>query len=315
MNQIIYDVIVIGAGPAGITAGIYTARGGLRSLVIESFSPTSQVINADLIENYPGFPEGIGGFDLLERFKNQAKNCGVEFQEGKVEDIGGKENHLWQVKTKDKTFDTSAIILATGTRYKQLGVDGEKKFCGKGVSYCAICDGAFFKDKDIVIVGGGNAAVEEALYLTRFARKVILVHRRKRLRADSVLAKRASENKKIEIIFNSTITQIYGTDKVGGVLLKNVIDETNSKRECSGVFISIGQIPNTEFLSNIVELDKLGYIISDERMMTSQPGIFACGDCRAKFLRQVVTACAEGAQAAVGTVAYVDRLKGQAYDG
>ena len=201
-----------------------------------------------------------------------------------------------------------------GARPRQLDIPGEAEFRGKGVSYCAVCDGALFKDKDIVVVGGGNSAVSEALYLTRFARRVILVHRRSRLRAVTVLAQRAKENKKIELMLNSIVTQIFGEEKVQGVSLKNVKDTTQSRIACSGIFISVGYTPNTDFLTDLVKLDSSGYIMTDQAMQTSRPGIFACGDCRAQSLRQVVTACADGAQAASSAIEYVDRIKGQSYD-
>jgi thioredoxin reductase (NADPH) len=317
MNQELYDAIIIGSGPAGYTAGIYTCRSQMKTLLIECFTPPSQAVTADFIENYPGFPGGIEGFGLIERFKNQAKNFGLDFHTGKVDNImfKNRDKNIWQIKTEDKVYRSLAVILAVGARPRQLGIGGEEEFRGKGVSYCAICDGTFFKDKDIVVVGGGNSAVSEALYLSRIARKVMLVHRRNRLRAVAVLARRAKENKKIDIIWDSVITKIYGKDKVEGVGLKNVNDQTQSRLACSGVFVSIGFVPNTDFLAGLVKLDDAGYIITDQAMQTSHPGIFACGDCRVKPLRQVVTACADGATAAFSAVEYVDRIKGQAYDG
>jgi len=317
MKPIIYDVIIIGSGPAGFTAGIYTCRSQLKTLLIECFIPSSQAVVADWIENYPGFPEGIEGFGLVERFKNQAKNFGLDFYTGKVDNIKleDKQKNIWQVKSEDKIFHSLAVILAVGAKPKQLGIEGEEAFRGKGVSYCAICDGTFFKDKDIVVVGGGNSAVSEALYLTRFARKIILVHRRNRLRAVPILAQRAKENKKIELVWNSVITQVYGKDKVEGVGLKNVVDQVQSRLACSGVFVSVGLIPNTDFLGGLVKLDDDGYIVTDQAMQTSCPGIFACGDCRVKHLRQIVTACGDGAVAGFSATEYTDRIKGQAYDG
>jgi thioredoxin reductase (NADPH) len=317
MGEIIYDAIIVGSGPAGLTAGIYTCRGQLKNLLIESFSPSSQVAMADLIENYPGFPEGVDGFGLIERFKNQAKNFGLEFQAGKVEGIvcERKRGNIWQVNLQDKSYHSLAVILAVGRRVRQLGIPGEEEFSGKGVSYCAICDGAFFKDKDIVVVGGGDSAVSEALFLTRFARRVFLVHRRSRLRAVSILAQRVRENEKIEFIGDSVVRQVYGKDKVEGVYLKNLVDQTQSHTACSGVFICVGHIPNTDFLADLVKLDSSGYIITDEAMQTSRAGIFACGDCRVKPLPQVVTACGDGAVAGFSAIEYVDRIKGKAYDG
>jgi thioredoxin reductase (NADPH) len=316
MNQEVYDVIIIGGGPAGLTAGIYTSRGGLKSLLIECFNPPSQVAVADLIENYPGFPAGIGGFELIERFKNQAKNFGLDFRTGKVDNIKleDQDKNIWQVKTEDKVYHSLTVVLAVGARPRQLGIKGEAELRGKGVSYCAVCDGAFFKDKDIVVVGGGNTAVSEALYLTHFGRKVILVHRRNRLRAVEILAQRAKQDKKIKIVWSSMVTKIYGKNKVEGICLKNLADETESRVACGGVFISIGFVPNTDFLNDLVKLDENGYVITDQEMKTSCSGIFACGDCRTKSLRQVVNACGDGAVAASSAIKYVDRIKGRAYD-
>lgn len=317
MKQRIFDAIIIGGGPAGFTAGIYASRAGLKTLLIECLTPPSQAIAADLIENYPGFPEGIGGFQLIETLKKQARNFGLEFHTAKVDNIisGSKKKDVWQVEAEGETFYALSLVLAVGTRPRKLDIDGEERFRGKGVSYCAVCDGALFKDKDIVVIGGGNSAVEEALYLTRFAREVALAHRRSRLRADSILAQRVKRNKKIRLILNSVVTQIYGKDNVEGLGLKNVVDEAQSRLPCSAVFISIGYIPNTEFLTDSIKLDDSGYIVTDEKMQTEKPGVFACGDCRKKPLRQVVTACGDGAVAAFSAVEYVDRIKGQAYDG
>ncbi|MFC1658384.1 thioredoxin-disulfide reductase [Candidatus Omnitrophota bacterium] len=316
MNAKIYDVIIIGSGPAGYSAGIYAARSRLKALLIECFDPSAQIVNADWVENFPGFPEGTEGFGLLERLKLQAKNFGLDFYTGKVDNIKleEKDKKIWQVKAASDSFHGLAVILAVGVRPKQLGIEGEEKLRGKGVSYCAVCDGALFKDKDILVAGGGNSAVSEALYLTRFASKVILVHRRDRLRAVSLLAQRAKENKKIEIAFNSVVTQIYGKDKVEGVELRNVAEESKSRLACSAVFVAIGLLPNTDFLGGLVKLDEYGYIITDQAMQTSVPGIFACGDCRVTPLRQIITACGDGAIAGFSASKYVDQIKGQAYD-
>ena len=315
MDKGIYDVIIIGGGPAGLTAGIYAGRAQLRSLLIECFAPPPQAVMADLIENYPGFPEGINGFALVERFKNQAKNFGIEFHVGRTEAILLQEEaeNIWQVKLEDKIYRSLAVIVAVGASPRQLGLPGEEALRGKGVSYCAVCDGAFFKDKDIVVVGGGDSAVTEALFLTRFARKVSLVHRRNRLRAVGLLAQRAKENKKIEFIWNSVVSEIEGSDKVGGIHLQNVVDQAKSRIACDGVFIAVGYTPNTDFLRDLIKLDNSGYIIADQAMKTSSRGIFACGDCRANPLRQIVTACGDGAIAASSAIEYIDQIRGQAY--
>lgn len=315
MQAQIYDTIIIGAGPAGLTAGIYAAREGLRVLLIENLALPAQAISADLIENYPGFPEGVGGFDLIEKFKAQAKRFGLEPKSEKAEAIffDAKEN-IFQVKTENNTYRSLALILAVGARYRELGVKGEAEFRGKGISYCAVCDAAFFRDKEVVVAGGGNSAVSEAIYLSRFCRKVILVHRRNRLRASADLAQRAKGNKKIEIILESVVAEIFGKERVEGIVLKKQNVTGERRIACSGVFIAVGFIPNTDIARSLVETDQSGYIITDEAMCTSQQGIFACGDCRAKVLRQVITACGDAACAAFSASEYIRRLKGDAYE-
>ena len=305
----IYDLIIIGSGPAGYSAGIYACRSRLKTLLIECFTPPSQVTMADLIENYPGFPEGISGFKLIEALSSQAKKFGLDFFSAKVDNIGQADD-IWQVRAGERLIYSLAIILAVGARHKRLGVPGEEEFRGKGVSYCAVCDGPLFKDAHIVVIGGGDSAVGEALFLTRFASKVFLVHRRNRLRAVGLLAERVKQDKKIEPVWDSQVTQIYGKDKVEGVSINNLVNQGQSSIACSAVFISVGYIPNTDFLSDLVKLDSSGYIITDQAMRASQAGIFACGDCRAKLLRQVVTACGDGATAASSAIEYIAQKKG-----
>lgn len=314
MIQTIYDVIIVGGGPAGLTAAIYACRARLNCLLMESNSLPTQAMSADFIENYPGFPQGISGFEFIERLRSQGKNFGLQFITAQVQKMTPlKEKDVWQISPdiEDQTYQTKAVILAVGRRPKLLGVPGEEELRGKGVSYCAVCDGAFFKDKDIVVVGGGDAAVQEALYLTRFARKVILVHRRNKLRATPILQERARCNKKIEFLWDSVVTEILGKDYVQGVYLKNLKGEAINRIACQGVFISVSSVPNTDFLKGLIELDDDGYIVADEAMRTSQPGIFACGDCRDKPLRQIVTACGDGAVAAFSAIEYVDEIKGR----
>ena len=300
-----YDVIIIGGGPAGLTAGIYTCRAGLKTLLIEDYSISSQAILTDRIENYPGFPEGINGFELIERFKKQAKNFGLETAVGKVNKILPK----WQVVLEEGSYNSFSVIVATGARHKKLEIPGEEKFLNKGVSYCAVCDGAFFKDKVVVVIGGGDAAIEEALFLTKLVKKVIVVHRRDQLRAVKTLQDRAFQEKKIEFMFDSVLTEIKGNQKVTGVLIKNLKNSQEIEIPCDGVFIYVGQIPNTEFLKGLIKLDENGYVITDENMKTSQEGIFACGDCRKKTLPQIITACGEGAIAAFSARSYIEKCK------
>ncbi|MFH1782183.1 MAG: thioredoxin-disulfide reductase [Candidatus Omnitrophota bacterium] len=311
-----YDVIIIGGGPAGLTAALYSARARMKTLVIESYMVPVQAVLTDQIENYPGFPGGINGFELVERFKKQAKEFGAESILSNVKNIeestvDGKR--AFNVVTDDKSLKAYSVIIASGAKLKRLGIEGEEKFQGRGVSYCATCDGAFFKDKDIVVIGGGDTAVEEALFLTRFGKKVSLVHRRDRLRATKLLQERAFENKKLEIVFSSVVEEILGKDKVEGLRIKNIEDNKISELECDGVFIFVGYIPNTSFLESLVKLDRSGYIITDKEMNTSKKGIFACGDCTDKVLRQVVTACGDGAVASFNAGLYIDEIKGTVY--
>ena len=312
----IYDVIIIGGGPAGLTAGLYTGRAGLKTLLIESLFTSGQAVITDAVENYPGFPDGIKGFDLIEKFKRQAEIFGLESSSGEVKNIQRWKTqnlNLWQVAVDDKTYNTLAIIVAVGARPKELGVPGENKLRGKGVSYCATCDGPFFRNRDIVVIGGGDTAVEEALFLTRFARKVILVHRRGRLRATKVLQDRALSHEKINFVYDSVATRILGETIVEGIRVKNLKTEEESDIPCQGVFIFVGLCPNTGFLEATVQMNKQGYIITDEDMKISIDGIYACGDCRQKLLRQIVTACGDGATAAFSAQRYVEELKGIAY--
>lgn len=301
-----YDVIIIGGGPAGLTAALYSSRARLKVLLLEDLSLPAQITLTDKIENYPGFIEGIMGFELIDKIKKQVEKIGAEFFQGSVKNIQ-KDTQGWKVITKNGTYNCLSLIVASGTKPKKLGVVGEDKFSGKGVSYCATCDGPFFKDKDIAVIGGGNSAVEEALFLTRFVRKIFLIHRRNRLRATKILQEKAFANKKIKFIWDSTVNEILGSEKVEAVQTTNI--KTNKKTElsCDGVFIFTGHLPNTNFVKEIVELDQSGYIISNENMETSQKGIFVCGDCRKKMLRQVITACADGAIAAFSAGQYVDK--------
>lgn len=312
MKEIIYDIIIIGGGPAGLTAGLYASRARLNVFLLETLDPSGQAVVADRIENYPGFPEGTNGFELIEKFKKQAQQFGLEIIMCKATGIE-KSRDWWKVIAEDKEYSSLAVIVATGAKPKELGVSGEKEFLGKGVSYCATCDGVLFRDKDIVVVGGGDTAIEEALFLTRFARKLTLIHRRNRLRATKILQERILANKKIEIMWDSIATEVSGKDKVEGVKIKNLKTQEESSVQCEGIFIFVGLTPNTGFLNSLVELDKNGYIVTTPNMETSQKGIFACGDCTKKLLRQVITAAGDGATAAFSCQQYVEELKGLAY--
>jgi len=311
-----YEVIIVGGGPAGLTAALYTSRARLKTLLIESFSVSGQAMLTDRVENYPGFPDGINGFELIGRIKKQVEKFGAEFKTGdvkKIQNYKEKDCRGWKVETEEGTYTTISLIIASGARPKKLDVPGEDRLHGKGVSYCATCDGALYKDKDIVLVGGGDSAIEEALFLTRFGRKVTLVHRRDRLRAAKVLQERAFANKKMEFVWDSKVMEILGKDKVGAVRVKNIKTEKEREISCEGVFIFAGYAPNTDFTKGLLELDKGGYIVTDSEVKTSRQGIFVCGDCRKKPLRQIVTACGDGAVAAFSSQQYIEEVKGTAY--
>ncbi len=314
----IYDVIIIGGGPGGFTAGLYSARANFKCLLLESPSLMSQITVTDLVENYPGVP-GIGGYDLVEKFREQAKAFGLETAYASVTglektDAGGLPG--WLVKTDTGFFTSHSVIVATGANWRKIGVPGEAEFTGRGVSYCATCDGPFFRDREVIVIGGGDTAVQEALFLTNFASKVTIVHRRNRLRATPNLRERAASNPKIEFIWDSVVTSIQGEDSVSRVTVQNVIDPRKTQDvPAAGVFVFIGLLPNTDFLGGTLALTEAGYIQADRDMKTSAPGIFACGDCIDKLLRQVVTACGDGATAAFSAQLYVEELKGEAYAG
>jgi thioredoxin reductase (NADPH) len=312
----VFDVVIIGGGPAGLTAGLYAARADMKTLCIEGGSTVSQISVTDLVENYPGI-DTIGGFELVDRMRSQAARFGARFSSGDVssvekERIGGFEG--WRVKTAGESFTALAVIVATGANWRKLGVSGEENLIGKGVSFCATCDGPFYRDREVVVVGGGDTAVQEALFLTRFAKKVTIVHRRDRLRATAVLRDEVRKNEKIQFAWNAVVKEILGDQSVKGVRLQNVTDPGDVREiPADGVFIFVGLVPNTKFLEGVVDLDPQGYVMADSHMQTSAKGIFACGDCNQKLLRQVVTACGDGATAAVAAQHYVEELKGIAY--
>lgn len=310
--MIIYDVIIIGAGPAGLTAAIYALRAKLRTLIIEEPSITSQAGYAAMVENFPGFPEGISGVGLLSRFKEQVGSLGGHISPKGVKAICRYRHHaqgIWQVSSDRESYKTMSVIIATGAAAKKLNVNGESEFSGKGVSYCAVCDGIFFKDRHIAVVGGGDSALEEALFLTRFAGKVTIVHRRDRLRAVKLLQEKAFAEKKIEIAWNSVIEEIMGNDRVEKIRIKDTKSGSLIDINCEGVFISIGKTPNTGFLKNLLDIDENGYIMTDNTLKASVQGVFACGDCRDTLFRQIVTACGDGALAADSCIRYIDKIE------
>ena len=302
-----YDTIIIGGGPAGLSAGIYAMRSRLETILIERFMPGGQVMIADFIENYPGFPGGIRGHDLGAAMEQQARDLGLEILST---DCISVDFSGWEkiVVTPDGELRALTVILAVGADPRRLRVPGEDRLIGKGVSYCATCDGAFFRDKEIAVVGGGNTAIQDAVFLTRFASKVTIVHRRDALRAAKILQERAFKNPKIEIAWNSTITEVQGGNKVESLVLEDVRNGSRRVVPVEGVFVLVGTDPNTKFLRDRVTLDPAGYIITDGDMQTNAPGVFAAGDCRRKGLRQMVTAAADGAIAAVSAERYIESL-------
>ena len=311
-----YDIVIIGGGPAGLTAGMYAARADMRTLAIEGASNLSQITATDIIENYPGIPGGVNGFELIERFKTQAVGFGLQNASGDVTAVKqarfGDQNG-WEIVLGEQRYGALSLILATGAAWRRLGIPGEERFIGRGVSFCATCDAPLFRTREVAVVGGGDTAIQEAIYLTRFVKKVTVIHRRDRLRATAILQKRALADEKIVFAWNSVVDAIDGLDLIQEIRLKDV--KTGEKRTLpvSGVFIFVGLTPNTAPFRKLVSLDGSGYLTVDANMQTSVPGIFACGDCTAKRLRQVVTACGDGATAAFSAQLYVEELKGETY--
>ncbi|MGB5946899.1 thioredoxin-disulfide reductase [Paenisporosarcina sp.] len=303
----IYDVVIIGAGPAGMTAAVYTSRGNLSTLMIERGIPGGQMANTEEVENYPGF-EHILGPELSTKMFDHAKKFGAEYAYGDVQEIIDGEAFK-TIKAGGKEYKARTIILTTGAEYKKMGIPGETELGGRGVSYCAVCDGAFFRNKELVVVGGGDSAVEEGVYLTRFASKVTIVHRREELRAQKILQDRAFANEKIEFIWNHTVKSINDENgKVGGVTLASTVDDSEQEFTADGVFIYIGMLPLTKPFVNLGILNENGYILTNEQMETKIPGIFAAGDVREKTLRQIVTATGDGSIAAQAAQHYIEEL-------
>ncbi|MDD4169776.1 MAG: thioredoxin-disulfide reductase [Desulfotomaculaceae bacterium] len=298
------DLVIVGGGPAGLAAGIYAARAARNTVLLERAMPGGLVVSTDLIENYPGFTEGIDGVELMSRMEAQARRFGLEIAFADVGELLPADNKFI-IKTSSGEISAGAVIMATGVRPQQLQVKGEIELIGRGVSFCATCDGPFFRGKRVVVVGGGDAAVEEAVYLTKFAEKVLIVHRRGALRATKVVQQKAFDNAKVEFIWHHVIDEIHGEGTVNAVTLKDVRDGKKNIIPVDGAFIYVGNEPVSGLVKDLVELDDHGYIITDENMQTSRLGIFAAGDVRDKLLRQVVTAVADGAVAAVAAEKYL----------
>lgn len=302
-----FDTVILGGGPAGFSAGIYAARGAVSTAMIDINMMGGQPSNYLELENYPGFST-IGGYDLMEKFEEHADKFGVEkFPMQEIEKIDLLSNPK-VILTKEAEFKAKSVIIATGAQPMKLGVPGEKEFVGRGVSYCAVCDGAFYREKVVAVVGGGNAAVEEAMYLTKFADKVYVIHRRDALRADKIVQERAFKNDKVEFVWDSIVKEIKGDDLVNTVVIENVKTGQQAELSVNGVFPYIGIVPNVENINGQLEQDKGGFIITDETMKTSVDGVFAVGDVRHTPLRQVITAASDGAVGAVYAVKYLETL-------
>jgi thioredoxin reductase (NADPH) len=298
------DLVIIGAGPAGLTAGLYAARASLRTVLLERLVPGGQILTTDWVENYPGFPDGISGFELVDRMKRQAEKFGLKIASHEVTGLElTAEKKV--VITPNENLETRALILACGATPQKLGIPGEELLTGKGVSYCATCDGPFFRDEEVAVIGGGDTALEEAIFLTRFAKKVFLVHRRDKLRGIQLLQDRAMAEKKIEILWDTIPKQILGEMQVEGLALENVKSKKTTELDVKGIFVFIGYLPNNELVKDSLELDDWGFVKTNNDMETSVPGVFAAGDIRSKLLRQVSTAVGEGALATFAAERYL----------
>lgn len=288
-----YEVLIIGAGPAGMTAAIYAARAGYKTAILEHGVPGGQAATTDMIENYPGFPEGISGPELMMKFFEQTQTFGVEMIYEQVQslDVSGE---IKKVVTDKQTIEAKTVVIASGAKPRTLGVANEGRLRGRGVSYCATCDGFFFRDQPVAVVGGGDTAVEEAMYLTKMCASVTLIHRRDELRANKLAQSRAFANEKLHIMYDTVVDEIVGEDKVTQLKLRNKKTDETSTLDVNGVFIFVGYLPNASFLPAELEVDAQGYIITDEEMATNVPGVFAVGDVRQKKLRQVTTAVGDG---------------------
>ena len=304
-----YDIIIIGAGAAGLTAGIYAGRGGMKTLIFEKMFAGGQAATTYEVANYPGFDETVSGTELAMKFEKQAKKFGAKIISEDVQEID-VDDKIKKVITSKGTYEGKTLIIALGATPRQIGLANEKKLRGMGVSYCATCDGAFYRDRVTAVVGGGDTAVEDALFLSRFCPKVYIIHRRDELRAAKVLQEAAFKNDKIEFIWDTVVEDIHGKDAVEGIRIKNVKDDSTKELNVEGIFIAVGIEPHTDLVKGKVALTPQGYIETDDTMQTSKPGVFAAGDCREKILRQVITAASDGATAAYAAERYINETAG-----
>jgi thioredoxin reductase (NADPH) len=308
-----YDFVIIGAGAAGLAAAQYGARANMKTLVIEEMAPGGQALLIDTLENYPGITEPINGYDFSERMRAQAERFGSSFLDASVSKVR-KENGHFVIETSAGIIESLTVLVATGAKHKHLGIPVEEEFIGKGVSYCATCDGPFFKGKRMLVVGGGDAAADEATYLSKLSDKIVMIHRRDRFRAQKALAQRVLSNPSIEVRFNTIAKEIRGDTKLRSVVLENVVRHEVVAEPFDAVFVFIGSTPQTSFLSDMgLQMDESGYIVTDCGMQTSIPGLFAAGDVRVTPFRQLITAAADGAIAAHSAANYIDEQRGQAY--
>lgn len=306
-GKLIYDVIILGGGPAGLTAAIYAARARMSTLLVEKSYPGGQLMMCESIENYPGFAATSSGYELSTGMREQAEKFGMQTKLAEVErmDLSGDVKVLHTTEGEEILGKT--VILSLGAKPRRLGVPGEAEFIGRGVSYCAVCDGAFFQGKKLAVIGGGDTAVEDSVYLTHFASSIAIIHRRDKFRAQKIIQERAVNHPVINVHWNSVVKGIGGGDVVEHLVLQNVLTQEETRMPVDGVFILIGLDPNTRMLEGVIDLDEQGYIITDENMQTNIPGVFAAGDVRRKLLRQIVTACADGAIAATAAEKYIEK--------
>ena len=306
----IHDVVIVGSGPAGYTAAIYAARAQLNPVILAgSVTAGGALMNTTEVENYPGFVEGIMGPELMTQMQEQAERFGADIR---YEDVTALEleGDVKRITTSDDVYEARTVIISTGSEYRHLGIDGEERLSGHGVSYCATCDGFFFKDQDIVVVGGGDSAMEEATFLTRFARSVTVVHRRDELRASAVMAKRAQEDPKISFAWNSRVVELHGEDSLTAVTLEDTVTGERRRLEASGLFVAIGQVPRSELVTNVLDLDEAGYIkVEAPSQRTRIPGVFACGDVADPTYQQAITAAGSGCRAALDAEHYLTTLQ------
>lgn len=316
MTEEIRDVAIIGGGPSGLTAGLYLCRAKIDAVLLDEHLTGGEAIYSPLIENYPGFPEGVSGADLMEKIKAQADRFGLEVKTfAKVMNLG-VDGQVKTVQLENGEVGARVVIVTTGRSPRKMGIPGEEEFSGRGISYCATCDAPLFKERVVMVVGGGDAAVEEALHLARFASKVFLVHRRDELRASSYLQERILSEPRMEFIWNSELAEIKGEKMVNSAVVINNLTRERTEIPVSGIFFYVGNVPNTGFLKEVVELNDDGYIVTDDRLESSVPGIFAAGDVRANYFKQVVLAAAEGALAALSAQRYLETIGARkAYQG